>query len=393
MTIWIEAQLCDGCKRCLKNCPYDAIEMVDGKANILDRCTSCGACLSVCKKGAILSDAKPREVPDFNDRVGVWVFAEQRNGELSRVSFELLGKAQDLAADLDQTVSAVLLGDNVEHLIETLVGHGADTVYVAQHKALADYRTIAYTNVIAELIQSYKPNIFLIGATHIGRDLAPRMAHRVGVGLTADCTELTIDPEEKYLLQTRPAFGGNIMATIANRFSRPQMATVRPGVMKVQPVPAKKGEIRQHTVNIDESAIGTEVLETVRTKKPGKEITEAKVIVSGGRGVNGKEGFALLSELAEIMEGDLAGTRIAVEQGNVPTENQIGQTGKTVRPEIYIACGLSGAIQHRAGIVDSRYIVAINTDPTAPIFKVADWGIVANLQDIVPELIRQLRKV
>jgi len=263
MAIWIEVDLCNGCTRCLKGCPYDAVEMKEGKASILDRCTSCGACLALCKQKAIQTDVKPRVIPDFSDRKGVWVFAEQRNGQLHAVSFELLGKAQELAAILKQDVSALLLGHQVSNLCDTLIKHGADNVYLAEDPILKDYRTNAYTNIIEGLVREHKPNILLMGATHIGRDLAPRISRRVEVGLTADCTELSIDPEEKILLQTRPAFGGNVMATIANRYSRPQMATVRPGVMEAVIKSGNKGQVISYRGVLEEKEIGTKLLETV----------------------------------------------------------------------------------------------------------------------------------
>jgi len=390
MTVWIEAELCDGCRRCLKTCPYGALELRDGRAYILEQCTFCGSCLNVCKKGGILTDAEPRTIPDFSDRQGVWVFAEQRDGELNPVSLELLGKAQVLAETLNQEISALLLGYRVSDLSKTLIKYGADNVYLVEHKALANYRTLAYTKAVEELVREYKPNIFLIGATHIGRDLAPRVSRRVGVGLTADCTDLTIDPDEGILLQTRPAFGGNVMATIANRYSRPQMSTVRPGVMEALPKPDKKGNMIKHKVSLLEKEIGTKILEVVKEKKKGVDITKAKVIVAGGRGVGDDKGFKKLQKLAAILGGEVAGTRIVVEKGWIPSENQVGQTGKSVRPEIYIACGVSGAIQHRAGMMNSRYIIAINTDPRAAIFQVADWGIVGDLHEVVPEMIKQL---
>ncbi|MBW2284321.1 MAG: electron transfer flavoprotein subunit alpha [Deltaproteobacteria bacterium] len=380
MGIWIEPDLCNACQKCIRACPYGAVEMKDDKAHILDRCTSCGACLEVCKQKAIFSDVEPRAVPDFADWKGVWVFAEQRDGELNKVSFELLGKARELAGELNEEVSAVLLGDRVDGLCESLIKHGADTVYLARHKALGGYRTTAYTKVMAELVREYRPGVLLMGATHLGRDLAPRVSRRVGVGLTADCTGLTIDPDEGILLQTRPAFGGNVMATIANRYSRPQMATVRPGVMAAVRTPDKKGSIVKKKVALLEREIGLKVLEQVREKKKGIDITEAKVIVAGGRGVGDAAGFKMLEKLAAVVGGEVAGTRVAVEEGWIAPENQVGQTGKSVRPELYIACGISGAIQHRAGMTGSRYIIAINRDPRAPILQV------------VPELTRQLKR-
>jgi len=386
MAVWIEVDLCTGCKRCIKACPYGAIEMKDGKAHILEKCTSCGACLEVCKEKAIQTDVEKKSVPDFSDRIGVWVFAEQKEGRLSKVSLELLGKARDLAGTLGQDVSAVLLGYQVSNLSDTLIKYGAEKVYLAQHKTLKDFRTLAYTKALAEMVMKHKPNIFLIGATHLGRDLAPRLSRRVGVGLTADCTELTIDPEEGILLQTRPAFGGNVMATIANRYSRPQMATVRPGVMEAKKKTGNKGKVIRHKVSIYEKDIGTKILDRVSEKKRRVSLGDAKVIVAGGRGVGSKEGMKSLFSLAELMGGEVAGTRIIVEEGWLPVERQVGQTGQTVRPEIYVACGISGAIQHRAGMLGSRYVIAINRDPRAPIFQVADWGIVGDLHDVVPAL-------
>jgi electron transfer flavoprotein alpha subunit/NAD-dependent dihydropyrimidine dehydrogenase PreA subunit len=391
MAVWIEVEICNGCKRCIKTCPYGAVEMTDGKAHVLERCTSCGACLEACKQKAIQTDATPKVIPDFSDRQGVWVFAEQRGGQLSPVSLELLGKAQELASALKQDVSALLLGQQVSGLSKILIAYGADTVYLAEHKALKDYRTNAYTRVIQELVQAHKPNVLLMGATHIGRDLAPRVSRRVEVGLTADCTELSIDPQEGILLQTRPAFGGNVMATIANRYSRPQMATVRPGVMEAMPRPGHKGRILKHKVSLTEREIGTKVLEIVREKKKRVNLSEAKVIVAGGRGLGDANGFKVLERLAAAVGGEVAGTRVAVEEGWIPAERQVGQTGQSVRPEIYIACGISGAIQHRAGMMNSRYVIAINKDPRAPIFQVADWGIVGDLHEVVPELIEQIK--
>jgi electron transfer flavoprotein alpha subunit/NAD-dependent dihydropyrimidine dehydrogenase PreA subunit len=392
MTVWIQVDLCTGCKRCIRACPYGAIEMKEDKAHILERCTSCGACLEVCKEEAILSDIKPRVVPDFSDRQGVWVFAEQRDGKLAPVSLELLGKAQELSGQLKEEVSALLLGSQVSEMAHTLIKHGAGKVFLVEHPALKDYRTIAYTEVVEELVKRYQPNILLLGATHLGRDLAPRVSRRVGVGLTADCTELTIDPDQGILLQTRPAFGGNVMATIANRYSRPQMATVRPGVMEPQPRPENKGDVITLEVSLSEERIGLKVLEVVREEKKGIHLGDAKVVVAGGRGVGEADGFKVVEELAEALNGEVAGTRVAVEQGWIPADRQVGQTGQSVRPELYIACGISGAIQHRAGMMNSRYIIAINKDSRAPIFQVADWGIVGDLYEVLPEMIRQLKK-
>ena len=390
MAVWVEIDLCDGCQRCLKACPYDAVSLRDGKAVIGDRCTSCGACIATCRTAAILTDAEPRKIPEFSDHRGVWVFAEQYTGELNRVSLELLGKARQLAQLLDQEVSAVLIGHRVDGLAQTLIQHGADNVYLIEDMAFNAYQTQLYTAVIDELVALYKPGIFLLGATAIGRDLAPRVSRRIGAGLTADCTALEIDPEEHILLQTRPAFGGNVMATIANRYSRPQMATVRPGVMTVCPLPDHSGNVIAHAPDLKNVAVGTKILETLKQDKSPCRLSDAKVIVACGRGIGDTSGLSVLHALATELNAQVAGTRVAVEQGWIGAENQVGQTGQTVRPDLYIACGVSGAIQHRAGMMDSKFIVAINKDPHAPIFQVADWGIVGDLFDVVPALTRQL---
>ncbi|MFH1122240.1 MAG: FAD-binding protein [Pseudomonadota bacterium] len=393
MTVWIEVDLCNGCKRCIKACPYGAAEMQGEKARILERCTSCGACLEVCRQKAICTDVEPKVIPDFSDRRGVWVFAEQREGRLGRVSVELLGKARELGGSLNQDVSALLLGYRVGGISKELIAYGADQVYLAEHKGLESYRTNAYTKVIEALLKEHRPNIFLIGATHVGRDLAPRVSRRVEVGLTADCTELSIDPEEGILLQTRPAFGGNVMATIVNRYSRPQMATVRPGVMEAVAKPGHKGKVIKTKVLLTEKEVGSKVLEVVKEGKKRVNLSEAKVIVAGGRGVGDAKGFKMLEKLADALGGEVAGTRVAVEEGWIPADRQVGQTGQSVRPELYIACGISGAIQHRAGMMNSRYVIAINKEPRAPIFQVADWGIVGNLHEVVPGMIEELKKM
>lgn len=391
MTIWIIEEKCDGCKKCVRVCPYEGIEIQNGTAIVTERCTSCGACIEACDKNhAIESDIEPRQVPDFSDRKGIWVFAEQTGGRLAKVGLELLGKAQDLAKELGDEVSAILCGKDVSDLVQSLHDHGAQNVYLVEDDLLENYRTIAYTDVIEDLVVRFKPSVLLMGATSIGRDLAPRVSRRIGTGLTADCTELAIDPDAKLMLQTRPAFGGNVMATIACRYTRPQMATVRPGVMTANQCTINKPNLIRHEVKLTEKDIKTKILETVTEKKPGTDISDAKVVVAGGRGVNGEQGFAMLRQLADILGGELACTRLIVEQDILPHEVQVGQTGKTIRPEIYIACGISGAVQHAAGMTGSRYIIAINSDPSAPIFKLANWNIVGDLHEIVPELIKQL---
>lgn len=321
----------------------------------------------------------------------VWVYAEQREGELQNISLELVGEGKRLAEKLGVEVCALLIGKDITHLSKKLFEYGADKVYVAEDDLLEHYTTDGYTKVISELIDELKPEILLIGATNIGRDLAPRVASRVSTGLTADCTQLDIDVESRTLLQTRPAFGGNLMATIITTEFRPQMSTVRPGVMNpLEPVQGKVGELIRVTPNITSADLRVKVQKIVKEKKKGVLIEEAQVIIAGGRGMNGPEGFAILKPLAERLGGELGASRAAVDSGWIEKSHQVGQTGKTVKPVIYIAFGISGAIQHLAGMKDSDVIIAINKDPEAPIFKIANYSIVGDYKEIVPALLEAL---
>ncbi|MGG7178842.1 electron transfer flavoprotein subunit alpha/FixB family protein [Clostridium paraputrificum] len=327
------------------------------------------------------------------DYKGVWVFAEQREGELQKVSLELLGEGRRVADKLGVKLTALLLGNNIEGLSKTLAEHGADEVLVADHKDLEYYTTDAYTKVICDLANERKPGILFVGATFIGRDLGPRIAARLSTGLTADCTSIDVEVENGDLLATRPAFGGNLMATIACPDHRPQMATVRPGVFAKVNTDGANCNIEKVEVKLGEKDLRTKVLETVKAKKDIVDIAEADFIVSGGRGVGTKENFKLLEELADVLEGSVAGSRAAVENGWIDGAYQVGQTGKTVRPQIYIACGISGAIQHVAGMQDADMIIAVNKDESAPIMKIADYAIVGDLCKVVPELIQQFKEV
>ncbi|MEO2603740.1 electron transfer flavoprotein subunit alpha/FixB family protein [Clostridium butyricum] len=327
------------------------------------------------------------------DYKGVWVFAEQREGELQKVSLELLGEGRRQADKLGVKLTALLLGSNIEGLSKTLAEHGADEVLIADDKLLEHYTTDAYTKVICDLVNERKPGILFVGATFIGRDLGPRVAARLNTGLTADCTSIDVEVENGDLLATRPAFCGNLMATIACPEHRPQMATVRPGVFAKVESDGANCNIEKVNVELTDSDVRTKVLETVKTAKDIIDISEAKVIVSGGRGVGSKENFALLEELANILGGTVAGSRAAVEKGWIENAYQVGQTGKTVKPSIYIACGISGAIQHVAGMQDSDMIIAVNKDETAPIMKVADYAIVGDIKKVLPELIAQAKEI
>ncbi len=327
------------------------------------------------------------------DYKGVWVFAEQREGELQKVSLELLGEGRRIADELGVNLTALLLGSNIEGLAKTLAEHGTDEVLVADDKNLEHYTTDAYTKVICDLANERKPGILFVGATFIGRDLGPRIAARLSTGLTADCTSIDVDVTNGDLLATRPAFGGNLMATIACPEHRPQMATVRPGVFAKITTDPSKCKIEKVDVKLADSDVRTKVLETIKAKKDIVDIAEADFIVSSGRGVGNKENFQLLKELAEALGGTVAGSRAAVEKGWIDGAYQVGQTGKTVRPQIYIACGISGAIQHVAGMQDSDLIIAVNKDDSAPIMKIADYAIVGDITKVVPELIAQVKEI
>ena len=326
------------------------------------------------------------------DYKGVWIFAEQRDGELQKVSLELLGKGREMADKLGVKLSALLLGSNVDNIAKELVAFGADEVLYADSPLLAHYTTDGYTKVICDLVNEEKPEAIFIGATFIGRDLGPRIAARLATGLTADCTALDIDEETKNLLMTRPAFGGNLMATIVCADHRPQMSTVRAGVFeKLTKDEAKKGEIIKVKFELKDADIRTKVEEVVKLAKEAMDISEAPVLVAGGRGIGSKENFKLLQELADSLNGTVAASRAAIDAGWIDKDYQVGQTGKTVRPTLYIACGISGAIQHLAGMQDSDYIIAINKDAGAAIMKSADIAIVGDYKTIVPELIAEIK--
>ncbi len=330
---------------------------------------------------------------NIKDYKGVWIFAEQREGKILNISLELLGEGRKIADKLKVELTAVLLGEKLDSLSKELVEHGADNVLAVEDKFLSVYTTEVYTRVITELINERKPEIVLIGATTIGRDLAPRLASRVKTGLTADCTSLDIDEENLNLLMTRPAFGGNIMATIVCTKHRPQMSTVRPGVMeKAKFNPNNIGSVEKISFELKEQDSNTQVLDIIKKAKQQVSLEAAEVIISGGRGLGNKEGFELIKQLADILGGEVGSSRGAVDACWIEQSHQVGQTGKTVRPKIYIACGISGAIQHLAGMNSSDCIIAINKDKDAPIFNVAHYGIVGDLYEVVPNLIKSLQK-
>lgn len=331
---------------------------------------------------------------NLNEYKGIFVFAQQVDNKLHSVALELVGKAKELAKDLDTEVTAVLLGHKLDQEINDLQKYGADRIICVDNEMLATYMTEPYTYAMYEVIKKYKPEIVLYGATAIGRDVAPRISARVQTGLTADCTKLEIDEETKNLMMTRPAFGGNIMATIICPEHRPQMATVRPGVMqKVTPDVNAKAEIIKEEINIPQECKNVEILDVVKVEQEKMNIQDAKVLISGGRGMGSCETFNSLEELAHLFGGTVAASRACVDAGWVAKDRQVGQTGQTVRPNLYVACGISGAIQHIAGMEESEIIVAINKDKTAPIFEVADYGIVGDVHKIVPALVEAVKNV
>jgi electron transfer flavoprotein alpha subunit len=395
MPIQIIVEKCTGCTLCVKVCPFDAIRIMDKKAVIdLNKCNLCGACVPACKFKAILLEKAPLkcDLPDIKGYKGIWVFIEQKKGKVQSVAYELLGKAHELAKKLECQVSGVLIGNNLDDQVDELIWHGADNVYLVQAPEIAEFQDEPYTKILVELIKKHKPEIVLCGATAIGRSLISRVAVNIKTGLTADCTGLDIDPEKKILLQTRPAFGGNIMATIISPNYRPQMATVRHKVM--QPMATdkhRKGKIIKESFNNIIYFSRTKLLDIVEEIESLVNLAEADIIVSGGRGMGGPENFKILEELAHVLGAAVGSSRAAVDAGWMPYSHQVGQTGRTVAPKIYIACGISGQIQHLVGMQSSKIIVAINKDPDAPIFKVATYGIVGDLFQIVPALSKKFK--
>ncbi len=394
MPIVVDTKKCTGCKECLTTCPYDAIEIREGKAFINEYCQICMTCLNACPEGAI---EEIKDIPVTRDSLltefkGVWVFAEQRNGKIASVSYELLGIGRRLSDELNVNLSAILFGSS-EKEAEELIRWGADKVYFCSDPIFERFNDEPYAKLLSSLINTYKPEIVLAGATPIGRSFIPRVAARIETGLTADCTSLSIERETRNLLQVRPAFGGNIMASILCPNHRPQMATVRPRVMKRGEYREdKKGEIIH--VKADNISSRTRVIDTIKEVSDiAVNLQEANVIVAGGRGLGSTKGFELLKELAELIGGAIGSSRAAVDEGWISYSHQIGQTGKTVCPKIYIACGISGAVQHLVGMQSSDVIVAINKNPDAPIFNVATYGIVGDLYEIVPLLIKKIKEI
>ncbi len=392
----ISNELCTVCGSCVEACPFGALEAESDTVAVNDRCTFCGACVDVCPAKALRIERPAIEEsgggPEERAPTGVWVWVEQFRGQACSISWEMLGQGRRLADQLGVPLAACVLGQGVERVAHEAIAYGADRVFLADDPTLADFRTDPYATVLARLVHEQRPEILLLGASARGRDLAGAVATDLHTGLTADCTGLEIDPETRLLRQTRPAFGGNIMATIVCPQHRPQMATVRHHVFEVPPADgARCGEIIRVPPAMAEDAIASKV--TGFLLEAGQvNLADARIIVSGGRGVGGPQGFEPLRELAQVLGGAVGASRAAVDAGWIPYAHQVGQTGRTVKPDLYIACGISGAIQHLAGMQTAKVIVAINRDREAPIFNVATYGIVGDLFEVVPALTAAFRK-
>jgi len=388
----VDNELCIGCGICEDNCAFGAIEVIDGLAVVGDTCTLCGSCVDSCDVEALTIEGAEKNVQmNLASWSGVWVYCEFREGKLAPVSLELLGIGRQLANDRGVKLSAILIGADTKATADKLIGHGADIVHRADDPALGYFTDETYGAVLTRLIQEYKPEVVLAGATAIGRSFIPGVANILGAGLTADCTQLSIRESDGALLQTRPAFGGNIMATIECPSSRPQMSTVRPKVMKELAFDGSRtGEIIDIALEPAQLQSKVRVLETVISEQDNVNIQESDILVGGGRGLESEKGFELIRELAKALNGSVAASRAVVDSGWIGYPHQVGQTGKTVAPKLYIACGISGAIQHVAGMQSAETIVAINRDADAPIFNVTDFGIVGDLFEVLPKLISSI---
>jgi electron transfer flavoprotein alpha subunit len=388
--IKFDADKCTGCGACVSSCAFGVLEIKDDKVFSREGCTLCGACVEACPVEAISRENEPQNAASGEDNQGVWVFAEQRDGKLKSVSFELLAKGRELADSLKTELCAVCSGYNIEK-VEELIAHGADKVYLMESPELAANPEDLLSDNLIELVKRYKPEIVLAGATALGRAFIPRAAAILETGLTADCTGLEIDGEKRLLRQTRPTFGGNIMATILCPSKRPQMATIRPRTFKKNaPDAGRKGQIIK--LNFQGEAVSSRIrmLEFVADMTEQIKLDEADIIVSGGRGLGKPENFKLVKELAQCLGAAVGSSRPPVDEGWIPYSHQVGQTGKTVCPKLYIACGISGSVQHMAGMQTSDTIVAINNDPAAPIFEIAAYGIVGDLFEVLPLMIKQM---
>lgn len=396
MGIKVNLEKCIGCSLCVRSCAVNAIQIVEKKA-VIDtaKCTLCAACVEACKKyNAISIEKEAADLGiDISQYKNVAVFVEQREGSINGVSYEMLGEGRKLADQLGEKLYAILPGHNMQKQAEELVKYGADKVFYVDGPGLEHFQDDTYCQIISDFINKEKPTIFLAGATAVGRSFIPKVAARVYGGLVADCTKLEVDTDRRLLLGTRPAFGGNLMATIICPHHRPQMATVRHKVMKAAIKDEHRtGEVVVHKIDGTIAFERTKIIDIIKEVESTVNITEADIIVSGGRGLGSAEKFNMLRELAEVLGGAVGASRAAVDNGWIPYSHQVGQTGKTVCPKLYIACGISGSVQHMAGMQSSDYIIAINKDPNADIFQIANLGIVGDLNEVVPTLTKAFKE-
>ncbi|MCL1972238.1 MAG: electron transfer flavoprotein subunit alpha [Endomicrobia bacterium] len=401
--ILVSAEKCVGCKICVGACNFGAITMQERPEHPkkqpiavidLNKCVFCGACVDACKFKAIeMKKDAPREGVDKSKYRGVWVYAEQRHGEISSVVYELLNEGARLAKQLEVPLSAVLIGSDIKAKAQDLIERGADKVYIFDDPVFIEFQDDPYASILTRLIEQEKPEIILMGATNIGRSFASRVAARIQTGLTADCTSLDVDLQNRNLLQTRPAFGGNIMATILTPNHRPQMATVRHKVFKEAKVEkGRKGEVIENKVDVSTLVNRTKFLGFIKDSSAHVNLADADIIVSGGRGLGKAEGFKLIEEFAELLGGAVGSSRAAVDSDWIPYSHQVGQTGRTVAPKVYIACGISGQIQHMVGMGSSDTIIAINKDATCPMMQTATYALEGDLYEIIPRIISEIKK-
>ncbi|MFX0098892.1 MAG: FAD-binding protein [Candidatus Hodarchaeota archaeon] len=395
MGIIIDKDACTGCENCVSACNFGGVVMVDEVAQITENCNLCGACVKECPVGCIKIEKEDVETVkiDKSQYRGVWVIGEHVKGVIRGITYQLLGKGRELADALDVSLIAVVLGNEFQEELEELGYNGADEIILVKSPVLQEYNSELYVNITTELIGKHKPEIVLIGATPIGRDFAPRVSKRLDAGLTADCTGLEIEEGSRNLLQTRPTFGGNIMAIIKTPDSRPQMATVRANTFKPMSKRAIDVKLTKVDYDIDQGVLATKKVKTIKKERSHVNIEEASVIVSGGRGVGCEENFKLIEELANALNGEVGGSRMACDLNWIDPSCQVGQTGKTVAPQLYMACGISGAIQHKVGMQNSDFVIAINKNPDAPIFDACNVGVVGNLEKIIPALIKEIKSL
>jgi len=399
VSIYVDPAKCDGCSVCVKSCPFNVIEVkpFDGLRMLatitVEGCTMCGACVAACRFNAISIDIERQPVQDLDKYRGVWVFGEQREGKVAPVVFELIGVGRDLADARKAELAVVILGHELNEAVEELASYPVDKVYICESPELAVYDAERYCRVLTDVTRELKPEVFLAGATTTGRSFMSGIAISLYTGLTADCTGLEIG-EDGLLYQTRPAYGGNIMATILCRYTRPQMSTVR---HKVFPMSCKRASGKAEIVRLEPKQAlfpsRSKVIEFIEQVGEKVNLVDADIIVSGGRGLGGPENFAIIRELADELGAAVGSSRAAVDAGWIPYAHQVGQTGRTVCPKIYIACGISGAVQHQVGMKSSDVIIAINKDPSAPMFDLADYGFVGDLFEIVPALTKKIRQM